>query len=182
MAGAKEQGRTRGDGEYLGTQPDVFAARSSRQHCLLHILVFLAVDILRRNAKNHGAVLYLAKGLCARGRHQQGSMMLEQHPPQGRRKNGLWGRNEQKEREREGWRAEGQQIRQALLLLAGGELERTKEGRRKGEGWLLQSCPHCTARNCFCPPDSNIWLYTHLYEIIADYCRPPRSKQPEANP
>ena len=84
MVGAKKQGRTRGDGECLRTQPNVFAARP-RQHCLLHVLVFLAVDILGKNAKNHGTVLYLAKGLCARERHRQSSMMLERHPPHGRR-------------------------------------------------------------------------------------------------
>lgn len=64
-----------------------------------------------------------------------------------------------KGRRREGKMAGGRTENPSGFALACGrrdEENKKEEGEREGgrEGWLLQSCPHCTARDCFCPPDS----------------------------
>lgn len=167
-----------GDEECLGTQPDISATRCQsihqnpqtsnsrffwypkaarpRQPCLLPALVFLAVDILGRNAKNHGVVLYLIKGLCARERHRQGSIR-----PKASRKMDM-GAGWAKGREIEGWRAEGQQIHQALLSLAGGELERTKEREREA-GMTAAIMPALHRKSLFLPAR---FKYLALYAFM----------------
>ena len=114
-------------------------------------------------------------------------MMLEQHPPPKiSEKMDCGGGMGKKEGEEKGkWREEEQRIRQVLLSLVGEEIERTKRRKGRREEERTDCCNHAlhyTARGCFCPPDSHIWLYVRLNEIMADYCRLPRTRQPEANP